>query len=225
MSPATRRDIPHGCTGQGLSHGDRGGYAGSEPVEFLGPWAGLGSSRGVPQHQGPLEAGGALGPRRGHRGHFGHGKGGVWSMHEPWSWKPSEPLGFASHKAELPRGAHKAVRAWSAHAGAGHFVHLSIRRRHELSRTKAKPGQSCCSAGEQPQRPRPQTPAAMQSHGQEERQDEGCAALTCASPPPISTHGHHTWSKHTEHPPALRTNPSLRLQRHSTLQLPRPRWG
>lgn len=105
-------------------------------------------------------------------------------------------------------------------------MHLSLRRRQELPKAKAKPGQSCCSAGQQPQGPRPQQPAAKQSHGQKERQGQGCAAFTCPSPRPVPTHGHHhAWSKRTEHPPAHRASPSRRLQRHSTLQPPRSTLG
>lgn len=200
-------------------------------MECLDPWAGgsvrLGSSRdskGAPHHQGPLEAGGALGPVLGAPRALRPLKEGLGSMHEPWSRKPSEPLGFTSHKAELLRGSSQSIRAGAdLHMQEQGSLCIAVRRAQELLRTKAKPGQSCCSAGQQPQGPRPQQPAAKQSHGQEEGQGEGCAASTCPSPHPISTH--HAWSKHTEHPPAHRASPSLRLQRHSTLQPPGPRSG
>lgn len=226
MSPATSRDLPHGCTGQGLSHGDTGGYAGSEPVEFSDAWAGLGSSRGVPQHQGPLEAGGALGPVRGHRGHFGHGKRGGLVHARALEQEAFRATGICFSQSRAPSG--------ELTKRSGHGLHMQEQGslcNFPSGEGMSYPGpkQSLARAAAQlhnsPKDPDQHNLQQGKAVGRRKGRVRAVLPSPAHPPCPISTHGHHTWSKHTEHPPALRTNPSLRLQRHSSLQLPRTTLG
>lgn len=94
-------------------------------------------------------------------------------MTDPRSCRSLELVGFASGKQSSSGGAHKAIGAGTdLHIHEQSSLcseHLSVRRRYGLViQDQSKVCLKLCLGLEQPQRPRTQQPAAVQSHGQEE---------------------------------------------------------
>lgn len=217
LSPGSSRDLPDGCTGHDLSpRAERGMQELSQSRgkgclwNFWVPgqvevsvWEAAGTAevpatiRDSRRSFGPCHGGtgGTLTIR----------KEGLWSMHEPWSREPSEPVGFASSLG----GAPKAIGAGAdPHMNEQSTLcpqHLSLRRTQELPRTK----QSLARAGNSPEEPDHESPQQSKAMGRRKGRER--AVL----PPPAHP---HVPSPHTATPgPSTPIIPSLRLQRPRTM--------